>query len=109
MGLLKKKPTALEIYVKKQELKLESLMSRAGIFIKQEIIIDRIVEILSLFLRETPDKQMVINYYLGKDNKVQDFISTHLKKEFEYCTAYQLFESAEDIARSQINNGMEKF
>jgi hypothetical protein len=71
-------------------------------------LISRQSAILSFFCTKIPPRRLIKLQYVYQEPGLQDWVVDHLKPKFNYATGYQIICSAEDISRSQIDNGLEE-
>ena len=77
--------------------------------VDQFAIIERMRDVLECFLLDKPSYLQVEYYLKCEDTSFQEWVCNNLKPQFDYATAYSVLNAAEDVAYSQIENGLESY
>jgi hypothetical protein len=77
--------------------------------VNREIILERMADAVSVFCTDRPPVELMKHEELDNYDEAANWILSHLKPEFQYATAYAIYNTAEDVAKSQIENGAEEY
>lgn len=75
--------------------------------VTEKMLREREREVLGLFCKIKPPMKLIVEWARNENNDLQDWVCNNFKPEYSYATGIEVIESAERIAHSQIDNGLE--